>query len=126
MLGVMLAVMGTYSLNFSKREVSILRPFGELWINKGMRRMVLVAMLWAISAPLEKVAVQASTPRTYLTCMIIIVAVFQTVSVMCNKPARNAFSWSAVRSIGPRGFRFYNAPADDGVFRWPQLPTLLP
>lgn len=60
--GVAVIVAGAYLLNASDRHVSALEPFRALLRDPGARAMLLVAVLYSISATFDKVGVQASSP----------------------------------------------------------------
>jgi uncharacterized membrane protein len=65
-VGVATMALGTYLLNFSERKSGMFRPFTMLWSNTGMRSMLLVSMLWSISAPFDKEAIRHSSPLFFL------------------------------------------------------------
>ena len=60
--GVIVSVFGTYLLNISKRKEGLFAPLKTIWSNQGTRFMLIVAFLWSISAPFDKVAVQHANP----------------------------------------------------------------
>lgn len=61
--GILLVVAGVYLLNFSAREASLLAPFAAVLRDRGARRMLGVALIWAVSGVVDRVAVtNASTP----------------------------------------------------------------
>ncbi len=61
--GIGLVVVGVYLLNFSAREAGWLAPFAALFRDRGARRMLGVALIWAVSGAVDRVAVtNASTP----------------------------------------------------------------
>lgn len=63
--GIGLVVLGALAL---KREgsVGMWGPLRAIAADRGARWMLLVALLWSITANLDKVAVEASSPATYL------------------------------------------------------------
>lgn len=63
--GVLLTTMGTYTLNLDKVSENIFAPFTFLWKEKGTRAMLFVALLWGVSAPLDKLAIQHADPYWY-------------------------------------------------------------
>ncbi|TVQ07978.1 MAG: EamA family transporter [Bacteroidetes bacterium] len=60
--GVLCIVAGSYFLQFSSRKKGFLAPFATLFSEKGPRLMLLVAFLWSITANIDKVGVQNSSP----------------------------------------------------------------
>ena len=63
--GVSLIVVGIYSLGISAKMRSPLEPLQALLTHRGVRVMCLVAFLYSISSPLDKVGVQHSSPIFY-------------------------------------------------------------
>jgi len=60
--GVLCIVMGSYFLQFQSRSKGFLAPFKSLVSEKGPRLMLLVAFLWSITANIDKVGIQNSSP----------------------------------------------------------------
>ncbi len=60
--GVLCIVVGSYFLQFSSRKKGLWAPFKALFSEKGPRLMLLVAFLWSITANIDKVGVQNSSP----------------------------------------------------------------
>lgn len=63
LVGIMLIITGAYGLHFESGGP--LRPFQSLFREKGTRYMFIVAVIWAISATVEKVAILSSSPEFY-------------------------------------------------------------
>lgn len=61
-VGVLFIVSGTYFLNFSKHHKSWIQPIRILLGHRGPRYFLLIAFLWSISANIDKVGVQESSP----------------------------------------------------------------
>lgn len=63
LMGIVLVVAGVYLLNFSDRGAGLLAPFAAVLRDRGARRMLGVALIWAVSGVVDRVAVtHASTP----------------------------------------------------------------
>jgi drug/metabolite transporter (DMT)-like permease len=62
LFGIVLIVAGTWLINYSKSNKSIFAPFKSLIVNKGSRYMLIVAFLWSITANIDKIGVQESSP----------------------------------------------------------------
>ncbi len=62
-LGIGLIILGAYGLHAD--SASFLQPFRNLFQNRGSRLMLGVALLWSVSATVEKVAVVNSSPAFY-------------------------------------------------------------
>lgn len=73
-LGILLVVGGTYLLNFSMdggEDRRIWDPLVSLFDRTGCIYMLIVSMIWSISATVEKITVRASSPSFYLLCISI-------------------------------------------------------
>jgi len=66
LIGVILSVAGSYMLNLSKKREGFWEPLLSIWKVKGTRKMLIVSMLWSISAPCDKIAVLNSSPMEFL------------------------------------------------------------
>lgn len=64
-LGIILIIFGAYGLHAGSGN--LLTPFRNIFANKGTRYMLIVAIMWSITATLEKVAVLSSSPAFYGT-----------------------------------------------------------
>lgn len=61
-VGIALIVAGSYLLHFGARRHGAMAPFRALVRESGPRWMLAVALLWSISANVDKVGVQNSSP----------------------------------------------------------------
>jgi drug/metabolite transporter (DMT)-like permease len=61
-LGIMLVVTGSYILYFKETDRGILTPIMSIWTEPGSRLMMGVSMLYAVTSPLGKVAIQHTNP----------------------------------------------------------------
>lgn len=69
LVGILLAVMGTYLLNINYLRSGILEPIKELFRNAGSCYAMLLVPLWGITSTLDKVAIKNSSPVFYLVCI---------------------------------------------------------
>lgn len=60
--GVFCIVGGSWFLQYGSRERGWWAPFGSLLSEKGPRLMLLVAFLWSITANIDKIGIQNSSP----------------------------------------------------------------
>lgn len=67
--GILVIVVGAYVLNVDPAESGPLGPLRSLWSDAGARMMLAVAALWSVSATVEKIAVDSSSPSFYLTAL---------------------------------------------------------
>ncbi len=65
--GIALVVLGVYVLNFSERRAGLFAPFAAVLRDPGARRMLAVALIWSVSAVVDKVATISSSPAFYGT-----------------------------------------------------------
>lgn len=61
-VGILLIVAGTYISNLSEDPKKIFAPFVSLVKNQGSRYMLLVAFIWSITANLDKIGVEETSP----------------------------------------------------------------
>ncbi|MGB9664117.1 MAG: EamA family transporter [Ignavibacteria bacterium] len=65
LIGMISIVMGAYLLNFKKDQKDFLSPFKSIVKEKGPRYMLLVVLIWAITANFDKIGVVNSSPLFY-------------------------------------------------------------
>ncbi len=65
--GILLIVSGAYLLNIEDRKKGFWAPLKALVYDKGARIMLLVAFLWSITANVDKIGVQHSSPFYWAT-----------------------------------------------------------
>lgn len=56
-VGILFIVVGSYLLNFKKDKHSILQPLKEIWHNKGLFYMLIVAFIYSLTSVFDKVVV---------------------------------------------------------------------
>ena len=61
LIGVVLIVIGSYTLNIKKRHKGYFAPFTSLVKESGTRYMLLVALLWSISSNFDKIGIVHSS-----------------------------------------------------------------
>ncbi len=71
-MGIVLIIAGVYGLH--ARGKSIWLPFLNLYREKGSRYMAFVALIWSVSATVEKVAVRSSSPQFYALIIHVLLA----------------------------------------------------
>ncbi len=67
--GIALISGGAYALNWTGQKQSFWAPFKAIWTQPAPRFMLIVAVLWSITANLDKVGVQHSSPLLWVTCI---------------------------------------------------------
>lgn len=80
--GVLLVTAGSYALRLSEARRGWLRPFAALLSERGPREMLLVAVIWSVSANLDKVGVVRSSPLFWLLAVFALIALGLTPSAL--------------------------------------------
>jgi len=62
MLGVVMVFVGSYLLNISKTRAGFFEPIKGIFKERGSRYMLVVALIWSITANLDKIGVKLSSP----------------------------------------------------------------
>ncbi len=75
LIGIVLVVAGTYMLNVSRVRRGLLAPVAAIARNPGSRLMVLVALLYSITALLGKMAAQTAGPLLFAALYLLIMVV---------------------------------------------------
>lgn len=65
-VGSVLVVLGSYGLNWQQRHQGYWAPFKALWTQRGSRLMLGVALIWSVTANLDKVGVLHSSPLCWV------------------------------------------------------------
>lgn len=63
--GIVLVAAGVYLLQIERRTRSLLAPFRAVAARPGARRMLAVALVWAVSGTLDRAAVLSASPAAY-------------------------------------------------------------
>jgi uncharacterized membrane protein len=72
LIGVIFVVVGSYVLNISKLKDGFFEPFKALVKDKGARLMFFVALIWSITANLDKVGIFKSSSLFWTFALFII------------------------------------------------------
>ncbi|QQG45335.1 MAG: EamA family transporter [Candidatus Sungiibacteriota bacterium] len=100
--GVLISALGVYFFGLSRNHLGFFTPFRNLWQQEGTRLMLLVAILWGISAPLDKVAVLHSNPYFYAAAFNTTVA-FTLLPFMLKRGAPAVGSLKNISILAPIG-----------------------
>lgn len=108
LLGVLLIVLGSYLLQINTRRQGILTPFKSLLKQQGPRYMLLVAFIWSISASIDKIGVQSSTPIFWVFSVSTMVTILLIPFLLIQKkhqqtPTTPTSSWSTIKILMPIG-----------------------
>jgi drug/metabolite transporter (DMT)-like permease len=75
-LGIVILVIGAYVLKFKDKSKGYLAPFKSLFEETGSRLMFLVVLVWSITANVDKIGVQNSSPIIWTIAGHLSVAAF--------------------------------------------------
>lgn len=82
MVGVIMIVLGSYTLNIKERHRGYLAPFRALLTEKGPRYMLMVVFLWSITSNIDKIGVLSSSPAMWLVAVNALIALMLTPAVV--------------------------------------------
>ncbi|MCX6149020.1 MAG: EamA family transporter [Ignavibacteriales bacterium] len=80
-VGMVLIVIGSYLLNVNLKSRNILAPLKSLIVNKGTRYMLIVAVIWAVSANFDKISINNSSVIQHILFVNIFVFIGITIVV---------------------------------------------
>ena len=103
LIGIFLIVAGSYLLNINKKSQGYLAPFKALLKEKGPRLMLVVAFIWSITANIDKIGLQNSSPLFWVIAVDIYVALLML--PLCTfrgnrKTAQIRANWRALLTLG--------------------------
>ena len=74
-VGVLLIVVGSYTLNISDAKKGFWKPFKSLVTEKGPRYMMAVAFIWSVSSNFDKIGIKASSPLFWAITVNVFIAI---------------------------------------------------
>jgi len=80
-IGMILIVIGSYLLNVNLKSQNLFAPLKALFQNKGTRYMLIVAVIWAVSANFDKLSIQYSSVYQHILFVNIFVFIGITIVV---------------------------------------------
>jgi len=84
-IGMILIVVGSYLLNVDLKSQNLFAPLKALFQNKGTRYMLIVAVIWAVSANFDKLSIQYSSVYQHILFVNIFVFIGITIVVSSMK-----------------------------------------
>lgn len=115
LVGVVVIVVGAWLLSVSEWRAGPLAPFRALLRDPGSRMMLLVALLYSVSATYDKVGTRASTPLAWAAAIHVVTAAVLVPVVLWRRRAGGTGAGSP--ATGPR-------PAPSGSRRAAALSIL--
>lgn len=82
LLGMISIVIGAYLLNFKKGEKDLFAPFRAIVKEKGPRFMLIVVLIWAVTANFDKIGVVNSSPLFYSFAVQLYIGVMMFVLIV--------------------------------------------
>ena len=103
LIGIFLIVTGSYLLNINKRSHGYFAPFKALLKEKGPRLMLVVAFIWSITANIDKIGLQNSSPLFWVIAVDTYVALLML--PLCTfrgnrKTDQIRANWRALLTLG--------------------------
>ncbi|MEA2033169.1 MAG: EamA family transporter [Euryarchaeota archaeon] len=103
LIGIFLIVTGSYLLNINKKSRGYFAPFKALLKEKGPRLMLVVTFIWSITANIDKIGLQNSSPLFWVIAIDIYVALLML--PLCTfrrnrKTAQIRANWRALLTLG--------------------------
>ena len=103
LIGIFLIVTGSYLLNVNKKTQGYFAPFKALLKEKGPRSMLVVAFIWSITANIDKIGLQNSSPLLWVIAVDTYVALLMLPLCMFRRNRKTAqirANWRALLTIG--------------------------
>lgn len=85
LIGTILIVFGSYLLNINLKKQNVFTPLKSLIKDAGSRYMLIVALIWAISANYDKRGINASSVYQYIIFINLFVTVGTTIFVFSKR-----------------------------------------
>ena len=101
-IGILLIVIGAYTLNLKKKSEGYFAPFKALLKEKGPRLMLIVAFIWSITANFDKVGVVNSSSLFWVVSINIFIAAFLS-PIMLYKSRSNIKQTLNIQTLLPVG-----------------------
>ncbi|MCK5108033.1 MAG: EamA family transporter, partial [Nanoarchaeota archaeon] len=79
LIGILLIVIGAYTLNIKQRKEGFWQPFKELVKHNGAKHMLTAIFLWAITANFDKIGIRGSSPLFWSWALIVYISLGLTI-----------------------------------------------
>ncbi|MBI2327132.1 DMT family transporter [Candidatus Curtissbacteria bacterium] len=110
LIGILLIVIGAYSLNITDRHKSYFAPISALIKEPGPRYMLAVAFIWSITANFEKIGVSSSSPIFWVIAAEILLTLCLFPLMVIKSPnfkSKITANWKILLPIGLIGTAGY-------------------
>jgi drug/metabolite transporter (DMT)-like permease len=104
LFGVLAIVIGSYVLHIKEKKDGILAPFKALIKQKGPRLMLLLAAIWSITANVDKIGIQNSSPFFWAICMSAGLSVSMFIVVLFKAREEIKKLPKHIKTVAPMGF----------------------
>lgn len=104
-IGIVIAVAGLMALYLPEDDPNPMHVFKRFVTDTGARLMLLTALLWSATAPLDKISVQLSSPATHALVQVVVISGTLAIYILLfQRPkvigmARQAMTPAALASI---------------------------
>ncbi len=102
--GVLLIVLGSYVLNIKEKSKEYLKPFKMLLTEKGPRLMLIVALIWALGANFDKIAIKNSSPTFYVLSIDVIFIIVLSILTLLKSKNSLSLVYTDLKKLVPIGF----------------------
>lgn len=102
-IGIVLIVAGSYLLNINIRKGDVLAPLKSLVKEKGTRYMLIVAVIWSVSANYDKIGIESSSTYQYIFFINFFITTGVTIILLAKKKFSKAeikLEWKNLTMVG--------------------------
>ncbi len=96
-IGISMIVAGSYLLNVSKKVSGYFAPFKALVSDRGARLMLLVAFIWSITANIDKIGLQNSSPLFWVIAVYSVATVLLSPVMIAKRRQMGANKWGLLK-----------------------------
>ena len=104
LFGVLAIVVGSYVLHIKEKKHGLLEPFKALIKQKGPRLMLLLAAIWSITANVDKVGINNSSPFFWAICLAGGLSVSMFIVVLFKAREEIKKLPKHIKTVAPMGF----------------------
>ncbi|MGD2182770.1 EamA family transporter [Lusitaniella coriacea] len=98
LLGILLVVIGAYTLNIRQLHKGFFAPFQALWQDRGAKFVLGVAFLWSLTSNFDKIGVQNSSPIFWAFANYSVITVLIVPMALYQRNARSRQGWNFSRT----------------------------
>lgn len=100
LIGIVLIVAGSYILNLKEKDKGYFAPWRSLFTNPGSRLALLVALIWSITANIDKIGVQNSSPTFWAMSLFFCISMLlMPVVIFKSRNKLPPFNWHWLKLV---------------------------